>query len=34
MMFLYVSNNLGILVVKRILTSEDRYDRRETLCLV
>ena len=26
--------NLGILVVQRILTTEDRHDRRETLCLV
>ena len=33
-MFLYVSNNLGIFVVKRILTAEDRHDRRETLCLL
>ena len=24
----------GILVVQRIVTTEDRYDRRETLCLV
>ena len=30
----YMMKNLGILVVQRIVTTEDRHDRRETLCLV
>ena len=31
---IYININIKILVVQRIVATEDRHDRRETLCLV